>query len=76
MKLRSIDAQTLKRRLDAGKALLIDVREAGEYAHEHIDGARLVPLSRFAVEDFGADRDKAADSIAAAARARASMPNC
>lgn len=60
MKLKSMDAQTLKRRLDAGSALLVDVREAGEYAHEHIEGARLVPLSRFGVEDFSSDRDKVA----------------
>ncbi len=60
MKLKAIDAQTLKRRLNDGSAVLIDVREAGEYAREHIDGARLAPLSRFAVEDFSADRNKTA----------------
>jgi len=60
MKLKSIDANALKRRLDEGGALLVDVREAGEYAQEHIEGARLVPLSRFDVEDFGPDRAKVA----------------
>jgi rhodanese-related sulfurtransferase len=60
MKLKPIDPSLLKKRLDEGNALLIDVREANEYAHEHIPGARLVPLSRIAVEEFGEDRQKAA----------------
>ncbi len=60
MKLNSIDAVSLKKRLDKGEAMLIDVREAHEYAREHIEGARLVPLSRFDVEDFSADREKTA----------------
>lgn len=58
MSLKPIDAMTLKRRLEDGSALLIDVREAGEYADEHIAGARLAPLSRIEVEDFGAERDR------------------
>lgn len=33
--------------LAKNKILLIDVREAAEYAAAHIKGARLVPLSRF-----------------------------
>lgn len=33
--------------LNAGQAVLIDVRERDEYAREHIDGSRLLPLSRF-----------------------------
>jgi rhodanese-related sulfurtransferase len=33
--------------LAAGQAVLIDVREPDEYAREHIEGARLLPLSRF-----------------------------
>lgn len=41
----SIDASTLKRWLDSGEALLIDVREPAEYAAEHIKGATLVPLA-------------------------------
>lgn len=44
---RQVDPRTLKRWLDAGRAVLIDVREPDEYAREHIPGARLVPLSRF-----------------------------
>ncbi len=60
MKLKSIDAPSLQRRLEAGEALLIDVREAHEYAREHIEGARLAPLSRFQLEDFSAHRGQTA----------------
>jgi rhodanese-related sulfurtransferase len=60
MPLKPIDPIALKKRLEQGKALLIDVREAGEYAREHIEGARLAPLSSFAGEDFRDERQKAA----------------
>ena len=43
----TIDAQTLKQRLDQRSVTLIDVREPGEFAGEHIPGATLVPLSQF-----------------------------
>lgn len=42
-----IDAQTLKQWLDKQSVSLIDVREPGEFAGEHIPGATLVPLSQF-----------------------------
>lgn len=60
MKLKSIDAMSLRKQLDEGQALLIDVREAHEHAREHIEGARLVPLSRFQVEDFSEHRARTA----------------
>jgi len=60
MQIKSIDPLTLKKRLDEGSAILIDVREAHEHAREHIQGARLVPLSRFQAKDFGELRDKTA----------------
>jgi len=60
MQIKSIDPQSRKKRLDEGSAILIDVREAHEHAREHIEGARLVPLSRFQAEDFGALRDRTA----------------
>ena len=41
------DAVTVKTWLDAGEAVLIDVREAPEYQRAHIAGAMLVPLSAF-----------------------------
>jgi len=53
MQIKSIDPISLKKRLDDGSAVLIDIREPHEYAREHIEGARLVPLSRFQAEDFG-----------------------
>jgi rhodanese-related sulfurtransferase len=43
--LREWDAATLKAKLDRGEAVLIDCREAGEFAREHVAGAKLVPLS-------------------------------
>ncbi|MEQ9486930.1 rhodanese-like domain-containing protein [Coleofasciculus sp. F4-SAH-05] len=43
--LQEIDAQTLKQWLDNQQVMLIDVREPGEYASEHIPGAKLMPLS-------------------------------
>ncbi len=39
------DPLTVRRWLDAGEAVLIDVRETSEYEQEHIPGSMLVPLS-------------------------------
>lgn len=41
----SISAETLRGWMAAGEAVLIDVREAEEFADEYIPGALLVPLS-------------------------------
>ena len=41
-----IDAKTLAARLRSHELTLIDIREADEYAREHIDGAISLPLSR------------------------------
>jgi rhodanese-related sulfurtransferase len=46
-KLQTVDAQTVKKLLEQQAVSLIDVREPGEYAQEHIPGATLVPLSKF-----------------------------
>lgn len=59
MSLQKIDAAALKRQLDAGTAILVDIREPDEYAREHIVGARLVPLSGFDRHDLDRDHDKA-----------------
>lgn len=56
--LREVDAATLKSWLDRDKAVLIDIREADEFAREHISGARLVPLSGFNRDDFPKDHGK------------------
>jgi rhodanese-related sulfurtransferase len=42
-----VDARTVKAWLDAGQAVIVDVREPEEHAREHIPGASLAPLSRF-----------------------------
>jgi rhodanese-related sulfurtransferase len=58
--LNPITAADLKRRLDSGEAVLIDIRESDEHAREHILGARLAPLSAIDAHDFDRDHDKAA----------------
>lgn len=50
-----IDPATLKRRLDDGTAMLIDIREADEFARERIPGARHVPLSAWERHDIAAE---------------------
>jgi len=42
-----LEPPELKRLLDQGRVLLIDVREPAEYAAERIAGALLYPLSTF-----------------------------
>ena len=58
--LNPMTAQELKRRLEAGDAVLIDIRETDEQAREHVLGARLAPLSSIDSHDFDRDRDKVA----------------
>lgn len=55
-----IEAADLQRRLDAGEAILIDVREPDEFAREHIIGARLAPLSAIDAHDFDREHAKIA----------------
>lgn len=49
---REIGPAELHAMLKDGKALLIDVREAGEFTAGHIPGAANVPLSRFSPGDI------------------------
>jgi rhodanese-related sulfurtransferase len=42
----NLDAPAVNRLLAENTAMLVDVREAGEYAREHIAGAKLMPLSQ------------------------------
>lgn len=58
MSLKPITPQELKRRLDDGSAILIDIREGDEFAREHIIGSRLAPLSGFDRHDFDREHDK------------------
>jgi len=52
----TIDPKTLKRRLDEGSAVLIDIRDPAEHARERIAGARLVPLSVIARHPLADDK--------------------
>jgi rhodanese-related sulfurtransferase len=47
-----IAPEALRRRLEDGSAVLVDVREPDEYRRERIAGARLAPLSRLEREDL------------------------
>lgn len=47
MKIQEVDPVDLKKMLDKGEALLIDVRERLEYNEEHIAKAQLYPCSGF-----------------------------
>lgn len=58
--LKPITPQELKKRMDRGDAILIDIREADEYARAHIPGSRLAPMSSFDSADFTADLGKVA----------------
>ncbi|HWA01184.1 MAG TPA: rhodanese family protein [Caulobacterales bacterium] len=60
MSLDPISPLELKRRLDCGEAILIDIRESDEHARAHILGARLAPLSAIDAHDFDRDHDKIA----------------
>lgn len=45
--LTEIDAMSLKQKLDLQEVVLVDVRESGEYATEHIVDSVSIPLSTF-----------------------------
>ena len=53
-----VDVATAKAWLEAGEAILIDVREVSEYRDAHIDGAILLPLSNFAPTNIPQNPDK------------------
>ena len=48
--IQNLDATAVKQLLAQNSAVLVDVREAGEYAREHIAGAKLIPLSQLNAE--------------------------
>jgi rhodanese-related sulfurtransferase len=54
MNIPQISPLEARRLLETGAAVLIDIREAGEHAREHIVAARLVPLSGLSREAVGA----------------------
>lgn len=45
--IKTVDVATAKQWLSAGEAVLIDVREADEYAAKSVPGSVLYPLSEF-----------------------------
>jgi rhodanese-related sulfurtransferase len=51
MALRNIDVQTAAKMQKDG-ALLVDIRESGEYAQMHIPGTELLSLSRFGMKEL------------------------
>jgi len=52
------DPEEIKELLEAGRVLLIDVREPAEYATERIPGALLYPLSTFDVSQLPPDESR------------------
>jgi rhodanese-related sulfurtransferase len=53
-----LGALDLKAMLDDGRALVVDVRESGEFAAGHIAGAINLPLSQFDPASLPASGDK------------------
>jgi phage shock protein E len=47
--------EVVKRNLKSGKAILIDVREQGEWDDGHLQAAKLVPLSKLKKKDADID---------------------
>lgn len=58
VQLQTIDAKTLKECLEEGTVILIDVREAHEYAGERIKGATRVSLLNFDSKKIPSDSGK------------------
>lgn len=55
----ALDAEELRRRLRSGEVLLIDVRPQIEFEHDHIPGARSVPIDELEsrIDELPADRE-------------------
>jgi len=58
--IKSMSPQEARRLIDVQGALLVDIRESEEYAHEYIEGARLMPLSVFTLLPPAGDRERTA----------------
>lgn len=52
----ALSPQQAKIMIDAGQAIVIDIRDPHEYAREHISGARLAPIGAVDARDFEQDR--------------------
>lgn len=58
MTIRAVDATTLKRWIDSGEAVIIDVREPAEHTAQKIEGAKLIPLSTISKQQLPAPNGK------------------
>ena len=58
MSLRELDPKDVYEAIQAGQAVLIDVREPGEFGSERIHGASLHPLSTFDPEALPVDKTR------------------
>lgn len=61
MSLRELEPKDVYKAIQDGKAVLIDVREPGEFGSERIHGASLHPLSTFDPAALPVDRDARGD---------------
>lgn len=50
--IKSVDAATAKEWLTKNEAIIVDVREAGEYAEMHIPGAKLIPVGTINIDNI------------------------
>src|SRR3989338_7626692 len=80
--IKTVDPKTLKNWLDNNEAILIDVRNQGEYNQECITCATLIPLGEFSADKMPATDKKivihcrsGARSAAACAKLLEDMPN-
>ena len=55
---KSVDAKTAKEWLVKNEAVIVDVREPGEYAAMHIQGAKLIPIGTIDIEKIPEFRHK------------------
>lgn len=55
--LHKLSPQDVQSRLAAGRALLVDIREADEFARAHVPGARSQPLSAFEAAHLSIEPD-------------------
>jgi rhodanese-related sulfurtransferase len=58
MSLRELDPKDVYQAIQDGKAVLIDVREPGEFGSERIHGASLHPLSTFDAKTLPVDKTR------------------
>lgn len=55
--LHPLSPQQVRERLDVGRAILVDIREADEFARSHITGAQSQPLSTWEMAHLSVDPD-------------------